>query len=106
MVTLTMSLYDWAHYTTTKGAIKMHTLLDYDTLLPDYVHVSSGKCTDDKASFDILVAPYSVVVADRGYCHFELLNHWDSNNVFYVVRHKDKLLYRRIRELDIPQHTA
>lgn len=84
----------------------MHTLLDYDTLLPDYVHVSSGKCTDDKASFDILVAPYSVVVADRGYCNFELLNNWDSNNVFYVVRHKDKLLYRRIRELDLPQHTA
>lgn len=106
MVTLTMSLYNWAHYTTAKGAIKMHTLPDYDTLLPDFVYVSTGKCTDDKASFDIPVIPYSVVVADRGYSNFELLNYWDSNHGFYVVRHKDNLLYRRIRELDLPQHTA
>lgn len=106
MVTLTLSLYDWAHYTTTKGAIKMHTLLDYDTLLPEFVTISTGKCTDDKASFDIPIAPHSVVVADRGYCNFELLNDWDSKHVLFVVRHRDNLLYEPIRELDLPQHAA
>lgn len=106
MVSLTLSLYDWAHYTTTKGAIKMHTLLDYDTLLPEFVTISTGKCTDDKASFDIPIAPHSVVVADRGYCNFELLNDWDSKHVLFVVRHRDNLLYEPIRELDLPQHTA
>ncbi|WP_329903744.1 IS4 family transposase [Porphyromonas pogonae] len=106
MVTLTMALYDWAHYSTTKGAIKMHTLLDYDSLLPEFVNITTGKYSDDKASFDIPVAPHSVVVADRGYCNFELLNYWDSKKVFFVVRHKDNLLYERVRELDLPQHTA
>lgn len=106
MVTLTLSLYDWAHYTTTKGAIKMHTLLDDDTLLPEFVTISTGKCTDDKASFDIPIAPHSVVVADRGYCNFELLNDWDSKHVLFVVRHRDNLLYEPIRELDLPQHAA
>lgn len=106
MVSLTLSLYDWAHYTTTKGAIKMHTLLDYDTLLPEFVTISTGKCTDDKASFDIPIAPHSVVVADRGYCNFKLLNDWDSKHVLFVVRHKDNLLYESIRELDLPQHAA
>lgn len=106
MVTLTLSLYDWAHYTTTKGAIKMHTLLDYDSLLPEFVTISTGKCTDDKASFDIPIAPHSVVVADRGYCNFELLNDWDSKHVLFVVRHRDNLLYEPIRELDLPQHAA
>ena len=106
MVSLTLSLYDWAHYTTTKGAIKMHTLLDYDTLLPEFVTISTGKCTDDKASFDIPIAPHSVVVADRGYCNFELLNDWDSKHVLFVVRHRDNLLYEPIRELDLPQHAA
>lgn len=106
MVTLTLSLYDWAHYTTTKGAIKMHTLLDYDTLLPEFVTISTGKCTDDKASFDIPIAPHSVVVEDRGYCNFELLNDWDSKHVLFVVRHRDNLLYEPIRELDLPQHAA
>ncbi|KGN91509.1 IS4 family transposase [Porphyromonas gulae] len=106
MVSLTLSLYDWAHYTTTKGAIKMHTLLDYDTLLPEFVTISTGKCTDDKASFDIPIAPHSVAGADRGYCNFELLNDWDSKHVLFVVRHRDDLLYEPIRELDLPQHAA
>ena len=106
MVTLTLSLYDWAHYTTTKGAIKMHTLLDYDSLLPEFVTISTGKCTDDKASFDLPIAPHSVVVADRGYCNFELLNDWDSKHVLFVVHHRDNLLYEPIRELDLPQHAA
>lgn len=106
MVSLTLSLYDWAHYTTTKGAIKMHTLLDYDTLLPEFVTIGTGKCTDDKASFDIPIAPHSVVVEDRGYCNFKLLNDWDSKHVLFVVRHKDNLLYESIRELDLPQHAA
>ncbi len=75
MVTLTMTLYDWAHYYTTKGAIKMHTLLDYECLLTKFANITTGKHTDDKASFDIPVAPHSIVVADRGYCNFELLNY-------------------------------
>ncbi len=106
MVTLTLSLYDWAHYTTTKGAIKMHTLLDYDSLLPEFVTISTGKCTDDKASFDLPIAPHSVVVADRGYCNFELLNDWDSKHVLFVVRHRDNLLYEPIQELDLPKHAV
>ena len=39
-ITLTMSLYEWAHYTTRKGAVKMHTLLDYDSLLPEFVNIT------------------------------------------------------------------
>ena len=105
-VTLTMSLYEWAHYTTKKGAVKMHTLLDYNSLLPEFVNITDGKCGDNKAAFDILVTPHSVVVADRGYCDFSLLNDWDSNNVFFVVRHKDNLLYSRIKELDLPGKRA
>ena len=105
-VTLTMSLYEWAHYTTKKGAVKMHTLLDYDSLLPEFVNITDGKCGDNKAAFDIPVTPHSVVVADRGYCDFSLLNDWDSNNVFFVVRHKDNLLYSQIKELDLPEKRA
>ena len=84
----------------------MHTLLDYDTLLPEFVTISIGKCTDDKASFDIPIAPHSLVVADRGYCNFELLNDWDSKHVLFVVHHRDTPLYEPIRELDLPQHAA
>ena len=105
-ITLTMSLYEWAHYTTKKGAVKMHTLLDHDSLLPEFVYITNGKCTDNKAAFAIPVAPHSVVVADRGYCDFSLLDNWDSKDVFFVVRHKDNLLYSRIKELPLPPKRA
>ena len=47
-ITLTMSLYEWAHYTTKKGAVKMHTLLDDDSLLPEFVNTTDGKCGDNR----------------------------------------------------------
>ena len=53
LITLTLSIYDWAHYTTKKGAVKMHTLLDYDSLLPELVNITYGKVADNKASFDM-----------------------------------------------------
>ena len=106
LITLTLSIYDWAHYTTKKGAVKMHTLLDYDSLLPELVNITDGKVADNKASFDMDVQPFSVVVADRGYCDYALLNHWDSNHVFFVVRHKDNIRYTRVKERPLPEKRA
>ena len=105
-ITLTMSLYEWAHYTTKKGAVKMHTLLDYNSLLPEFVNITDGKCGDNRGALDIPVSPHSVVVADRGYCDFSLLDYWDSRNVFFVVRHRDNLLYSQIEERLLPETRA
>lgn len=106
LVTLTMSVYDWAHYTTKKGAVKMHTLLDYDCLLPDFINITDGKTTDNKAAKDIPITPHSIVVADRGYCDYSLLNHWDSSDVFFVVRHKDNIRYTTVEERPLPDKHA
>ena len=106
LISLTLSVYDWAHYTTTKGAVKMHTLLDYDCRLPEFVNITDGKCSDNKAAYDIPINPYSIVAADRGYCDYSLFSHWDSNNVFFVVRHKDNIRYKAIRERPLPEKRA
>lgn len=42
-ISLCLSLFDWAKFRTTKGAVKMHTLLDYDGKLPAYVNITDGK---------------------------------------------------------------
>lgn len=65
-----------------------------------------AKKTDNKAAFDIPISPYSIVAADRGYCDYALLNHWDSNKVFFVVRHKENIQYTKIKELPLPEHGA
>lgn len=106
LVSLTLSVYDWAHYTARKGAVKMHTLLDYDCLLPEFVNITDGKISDNKAAFDMDIRPFSIVVADRGYCDYALLKHWDSSNVFFVVRHKDNMRYVTVKELPLPEKRA
>src|SRR5690625_4768494 len=84
-ISLCLSLFDWAKYKTTKGAVKMHTLLDYNGHLPAYVNITDGKTADNKGAYDIPLLKQSVVVADRFYNNFSLLNVWDSNEVFFVI---------------------
>lgn len=102
-ISLCLSLFDWAKYKTKKGAVKMHTLLDYDGHLPAYVNITDGKTADNKGAYDIPLLKGSVIVADRFYNDFSLLNIWDSNDVYFVVRHKDNIQFRTIKELELPE---
>lgn len=102
-ISLCLSLFDWARYKTAKGAIKMHTLLDFDGNLPAYINITDGKTADNKGAKDIPLLKGSVIVADRFYNDFPLLNIWDSNGVYFVIRHKDNLQYTVIKENDLPE---
>lgn len=103
-ISLCLSLFDWAKYKTAKGAVKMHTLLDYDGNLPSYVNITDGKTADNKGAYDIPLLANSVIVADRYYNDFSLLNVWDSNSIFFVVRHKDNLQFETIKENELPDN--
>ena len=103
-ISLCLSLFDWAKYKTKKGAVKMHTLLDYDGHLPAYVNITDGKTADNKGAYDIPLLKGSVIVADRFYNDFSLLNVWDSNEVYFVVRHKDNIQFVTIEEKELPEN--
>ncbi|PCH75829.1 MAG: IS4 family transposase [Flavobacteriaceae bacterium] len=103
-ISLCLSLFDWAKYKTKKGAIKMHTLLDYDGNLPAYVNITDGKTADNKGAYEIPLIKGSVIVADRFYNDFSLLNVWDSTGVFYVIRHKKNLQFKTVKELELPEN--
>jgi len=64
--------------------------------LPAYVLVIDGKTADNKGAYDITLLKNSVIVADRFYNDFSLLNVWDSNGVHLVVPHKENLQYEMI----------
>lgn len=93
MIVLALSLFDWARYKRAKGAIKLHTLLDYDGNLPSYICLTDGKTGDNKAAYQMPVPAGSVVVADRFYTDFTLWNNWDSTRIHFVIRHKENLAY-------------
>lgn len=101
-ISLCLSLFDWAKYKTAKGAVKMHTLLDFDGNLPAYINITNGKTADNKGAYDIPLLKGSVIVADRFYNDLFLLNIWDSKGVFFVIRHKDNLQYHVIKENPLP----
>lgn len=102
-ISLCLSLFDWAKYRTAKGAVKMHTLLDFNGNLPAYINITDGKTADNKGAADIALVKGSVIVCDRFYNDFPMLNVWDSSGVFFVVRHKDNLQYTVIKENDLPE---
>ena len=104
-ISLCLNLFDWAKYKAHKGAVKMHTLLDYDGNLPAYINITDGKTADNKGAYDVPLLKGSVIVADRFYNDFFLLNIWDSKGVFFVIRHKENLQYLSIKENELPQNS-
>ena len=103
-ISLCLSLFDWAKYKTAKGAVKMHALLDFDGNLPAYVNITDGKTADNKGANDIPLLKGSVIVADRFYNDFPLLNVWDSKGVFFVIRHKENLQFETLKENNLPDN--
>jgi hypothetical protein len=79
-------------------------LLDFDGNLPSYVNITDGKTADNKGDYEILLLKGSVIVADRFYNDFYLLNLWDSKGIFFVVRHKENIQYKIIKENDLAKN--
>ena len=103
-ITLSLSLFDWAKYKTAKGAIKLHTLLDYDGNLPAFINMTDGKVGDNKGAGDMPLVKNSVVVGDRFYFDTPLLNKWDSSGVYFVIRMKENIKYTTLKELELPDN--
>jgi hypothetical protein len=104
LISLCMELFDWAKYKSTKGAIKLHTLLDYDTCLPAFVLMTEGRDHDGSIAHMIPLPKDSVVVADRGYQDFSLMYNWDSNENNFVVRLKNTTKFDVLKENDVSRY--
>lgn len=102
LVSLCMEVFDWAKYRQTKGAIKIHTVLDYDGLLPVFAVVTDGKKHDVIAARGISFPRGSVLLMDRAYLDYRLLADLDSNGVFFVTRTKTTTAYTVVETRKIP----
>ena len=105
-ISLCLSLFDWAKYRTAKGAIKLHTVLDYDSCLPVYINMSDGKVHDLNPAKDINFKKGSVVVMDKAYSDFALLNSWRNTGIHFVTRLKSNIKFRRVSERELPENRA
>ena len=101
VIDLCLSLFDWAKFRQTKGAIKLHLLLDHEGYLPTFGLITDGKVHDVKVAQTLQFAPGSVVVMDRGYVDYELFGRWTKERVWFVTRLKDNAAYRVIERREV-----
>jgi IS4 transposase len=98
LITVCLSMFDWARFRRTKGAVKLHLQLDYDGCLPTFAHITDGKTHEINVARELSFPKGSVVVFDRGYLDFEWLHVLDSTGVFFVTRLKDNNEYALISD--------
>lgn len=100
LISLCLELFDWAHYRKAKGAVKLHTVLDYDGLLPVFVDMTDGKTHDVQVAKTIEFPKGSVLLMDRAYLDFAWLGVLDSSGVFFVTRMKTNIRYEVGQDYD------
>jgi len=105
-IDLCLSVFPWAHFQSSKGAVKMHTLLDLRGSIPTFIEVSDGKCADVSILDEIVPEAGSFYVMDRGYLDFERLHVFRSSGAFFVTRTKANVLLRRRYSRDVDFSTG
>ena len=104
VIDLCISVFDWAKFRRTKGAVKLHLVLDHDGYLPCFGVITEGKVHDVKVAHQLTFAPGTVVVDDRGYNDYRLFARWTEQEIFFVTRMKDNAQFEVVQEHEPPQN--
>jgi len=94
-IDLCLTLVPWARFRRTKGAIKLHTLMDLRGSIPSFIHISDGKLHDVNVLDLLLPEPGAYYVMDRGYLDFERLFRLHQTLAFFITRARRRFSFRR-----------
>jgi len=95
-IDLTLSLFPWAKFRTTKGAVKLHAMIDLKGNLPAFATITDGKVHDVKAAPLVPIEPEGIYVVDRAYVDFDWLYSIDRQKAFFVTRLKKSIKWTRV----------
>jgi hypothetical protein len=104
VIDLSVSLFDWAKFRRTKGAIKLHLLLDHDGYLPSFAVVTEGKKSELKVARTLPFEPGTILAIDRGYIDYEWFAKLTREGVYFVTRMKENAVYQVKAEFQVPQN--
>jgi hypothetical protein len=105
-IDLSLSTFPWAHFRSTKAAVKLHTLLDLRGNIPTFLHISDGKLHDVNILDELIPEPASFYIMDRGYLDFARLYRIDQLSAFFVIRAKSNFKFSRIHSHQIDKSTG
>jgi hypothetical protein len=104
VIELCASMFDWARYGRTKGAMKIHLLLDHDGCLPVYANLSEGSVADVSVAQQLILPAGSIVAMDRGYNDYRLFESWSEQKIGFVTRMKSNAEYFVFADLFTAEH--
>lgn len=99
-ISVSINLAAWASGKYSRGAVKMHTLLDLRGNIPTFIHISDGTWHDSNAMDYIQFESNAVYTMDKAYVDLTALNKMDSIGAYFVTRAKSVMRYRIIETMD------
>ena len=105
-ISLSLKLFSWAPGKYSRGAIKVHTLVDLRGRIPVFVHITDGKYHDSNALEVIVPQPSAIYVMDKAYVDFEALFKIDRAEAFFVTRAKDNLRFKAVASNKVDKSTG
>lgn len=96
VIDLTLSLFPWAKFRKTKGAVKLHAMIDLRGNIPAFLTITDGKVHDVKAAPQVPIEADGIYVVDRGYVDFAWLWSIHQTGAFFVTRLKTSIKWTRV----------
>jgi len=104
VIDLSVSLFDWAKFRRTKGAIKLHLLLDHDGYLPSFAVVTEGQVHEIRVARTLRFQPGTILAIDRGYTDYPWFVELTRQEVYFLTRLKEKAVYGVHAECEVPKN--
>jgi hypothetical protein len=104
-IDLCAEIYDWAQYKRTKGAVKLHLVLDNEGYLPCFAVITDGKSHDVTVGRTLRFERGTIVAMDKGYVDFKWWQQMTQDGVYFVTRLKQDLKYEVIQEREAPKNS-
>jgi putative transposase len=105
-IDLCLSVFPWAKFRTTKGAIKLHAVVDHDGYLPAFVSITDGKVHEVNVGKQLSLPKGSIIVFDRGYTDYSFYNALNSKGIWFVTRQKRNATHRVIARRSVRKTTG
>jgi len=97
-ISCSINLMTWAEGKYSRGAVKMHTLIDLRGCIPTFIHITDGKYHDSNALDIISFLPNAIYLMDKAYVDFEALFCMQNIGAFFVTRAKDTMRYKVVEQ--------
>lgn len=101
IIDLCLSVFPWAYFRKTKGAIKLHTLLDLRGNIPSFVAITHAKVHEVNILDELVPEPGAIYIMDRGYLDFGRLYTLNQCSVFFIVRTMANTRLRRLYSMPV-----